>query len=267
MNLQSLRSEFLGICVGNSSTRLGTFAGGTLTDSHIAANSDPTAVAQMLDQALADLDRGGEPAAVIATVNPDQSSRIDAQLRGRLSNRLFHVEEDLPIPIGRQLDPEAIIGQDRLLNAAAAYEVLQQACVVVDAGTAITVDYIDGAGTYHGGAIAPGVRLMLEALHAGTAQLPRITWQKPREPIGHNTTEAIRTGIFHCLRGLVHEMVEQYATIAGAFPMVVVTGGDSPMLFKDDPLVDRRIPHLTLLGIGVTVRVATGNGPGRNGAP
>ena len=73
-----------------------------------------------------------------------------------------------------QLDPETITGVDRLLNAAAAYATLKQACVVVDAGTAVTVDFVDGHGTFHGGAIAPGARLQIDALHRGTDALPDV---------------------------------------------------------------------------------------------
>ena len=53
-----------------------------------------------------------------------------------------------------------MVGEDRLLNAAAAFDKLNQSCVVVDAGTALTIDYIDGKGTFHGGAIVPGAQLI-----------------------------------------------------------------------------------------------------------
>jgi type III pantothenate kinase len=142
------------------------------------------------------------------------------------------------------------------LNAAAAYDVLHQACVVVDAGTAMTVDFVDGEGTYHGGAIAPGAKMMLDALHGHTDQLPQVGWEKPLEPIGHNTAEAMRSGVFHGMRGMVRELVEQYAQISGAYPIVVVTGGDAQLLFDDYDLVDRIVPELVLRGIESTVRVA-----------
>src|SRR5699024_6071301 len=125
------------------------------------------------------------------------------------------IEHDINIPIGRQLDPEAIVGEDRLLNAAASYDVLKQACVVIDAGTAITVDFVDGQGTFHGGAIAPGAQSMLNTLADKTSQLPEVELKAPREYIGHNTTEAMRGGVFYCLRGMVRELVEHYAHQAG----------------------------------------------------
>ena len=143
-----------------------------------------------------------------------------------------------------------------MLNAAAAYDVLDQACVVVDAGTAITVDFVDGAGTFHGGAIAPGAQLQLDALNQRTAQLPEVDFDHPAEVIGHNTIEAMRCGVFYGLRGMVRELVEQFAEAHGQYPMVVATGGDANVLFREYDLVDRVVPDLTLMGIALTLRRA-----------
>jgi type III pantothenate kinase len=149
------------------------------------------------------------------------------------------------------------VGEDRLLNAAAAYGELKQACIVVDAGTALTVDFIDGAGTFHGGAIAPGARLMLDALHGQTAQLPEVELKPPAEPIGHSTVEAMRTAAFHGLRGMVRELVEKFAETVGQYPLVIATGGDAELLFKDYELIERIVPDLTLRGLAVTVAAHT----------
>ena len=146
------------------------------------------------------------------------------------------------------------MARDRLLNAAAAFDVLKQACVVVDAGTALTVDFVDGAGTFHGGAISPGGQLMLDSLHQRTALLPEVKFAKPDEAVGHNTTEAMLAGAFHGLRGTVRELVELFAEHAGTFPMVIATGGDAPLLFADYPLIDRVVPDLTLMGLAVALR-------------
>jgi type III pantothenate kinase len=145
------------------------------------------------------------------------------------------------------------VGEDRLLNAAGAYRVLQQACVVIDAGTAITVDFVDGAGTFHGGAIGPGAQMMLASLHQHTALLPEVEFEVPAEPIGHNTRQAMLSAVYYGLRGMVRELVEQYAQVAGAFPMVVATGGNADVLFQGFDLVDRIVPDLALLGIAATL--------------
>ena len=177
-------------------------------------------------------------------------------LANELKLPIYRVEKDWPIPVGRHLDPEAIVGDDRLLNAAGAYDVLEQSCVVVDAGTAVTVDYVDGAGTFHGGAIAPGAGLMLSCLHEGTAHLPKVPLARPEEAVGHNTTEAMRSGVYHGVRGLVRELAEHYAELAGAYPIVIATGGDAELLFHDFDLIERIEHELTLMGLAVTLRAA-----------
>ncbi len=248
--------NFLAICIGNTSTQLGTFVAGELTDRYTPANDDAPAMATGLQQAMAPLHDKPDAIVVVSSVQPAVCAQVCGQLAQQTKAQLFRVEQDMPIPIGRQLDAAANVGEDRLLNAAAAFDVLRQACVVVDAGTAITVDFVDGAGTYHGGAIAPGARLMLSAMHDRAAQLPEVQWQRPIEPIGHSTAEAMRSGVFHGLRGMLRELTEQYAEVAGSYPMVVATGGDALVLFDAYELVDRIVPDLALHGIEATVRVA-----------
>jgi type III pantothenate kinase len=89
-----------------------------------------------------------------------------------------------------------------------------------------------------------------------TALLPEVEFDRPSETVGHNTVEAMRTGVFSAITGMVYTLTERYAEVAGSFPLVVVTGGDGPLLFKDDPRVDRLVPDLTLLGIALTWRTA-----------
>ena len=243
------------ISVGNTRTRLGTFIDGQLAADRVVDNNLDM-FAQMLGEAHEPI-VGQEGACVLmASVNDTVARKVSARVQKTLNLPVHRVEQDLPIPIGRQLDPEAIVGDDRLLNAAAAYDVLKQACAVVDAGTAVTVDFVDGAGTFHGGAILPGVRAMLDALSRGTAQIPEVTAAKPAEPIGHNTVEAVRSGVYHGIRGAVRELVERFADAAGMYPTVVVTGGDAELLFEQDELIDRIVPDLTLRGIGLTLRTA-----------
>jgi type III pantothenate kinase len=161
----------------------------------------------------------------------------------------------VPVPIGQQLDPETITGVDRLLNAAAAFDRVKQACVIVDAGTAITIDFIDGQGTFHGGAIAPGAAMQLKALHEHTAALPDLSFRAPdNEPFGRNTAQAMYQGVFYGIRGMVQRLVEQYAQSFGAFPMVIATGGDAKVLFENDELIERIVPDLTLLGMAVAAQ-------------
>lgn len=248
--------HLLAITVGNTRTRFAIFDDGVMDGDDIIENVRYTQLTEKLRAAWQRIAEWPDAAVLLASVNPPLAERLEDFISEQLKARLQRVERDVPVPIGRQLDPEAMVGEDRLLNAAAAYDVLQQAVVVVDAGTAITVDFVDGVGTFHGGAIAPGAALMLSALHEHTAQLPQVTPARPPEPIGHNTVDAMRSGMYHGLRGMVKELLEQYAEVAGAYPMIVATGGDAALLFEGDELIDRIAPHLTLLGLAVTWKKA-----------
>jgi type III pantothenate kinase len=250
--------SIVAIEVGNTRTRLGRFEGRALHEVTSLPNADADAIVRAALERWDRIEHGEERAVVIASVNDPVADRIESDIEDRLSIDLYRVGRDLAVPIGESLDPETITGSDRLLAAAAAWDTLKQACVVVDAGTAVTVDFVDGAGTFHGGAIAPGARMQLQALHEHTAQLPQIEFARPdaREAFGRNTREAMLHGVYDGIRGLVWRLVEQYAQAYGAFPLVVATGGDAETLFGEDELVNRIVPDLTLLGIAVAARAA-----------
>ncbi len=147
------------------------------------------------------------------------------------------------------------MGDDRLLNALGAYARSKQACVIVDAGTAVTVDFVDGEGVFHGGAIAPGVKMMLDAMHERTAALPAVD-MKPEllpgaaeAPFGKTTAQAMVVGVVAAARGLAHSLIDRYAEFYHAYPRVIATGGDAALLFDNDDLVEHLVPDLTLIGL------------------
>src|SRR5262249_4626085 len=144
-----------------------------------------------------------------------------------------------------------LTGVDRVLNVAAAYEQMGNATVVVDAGTAITIDVCNDSGEFLGGAIAPGASLMLTALHEKTAKLPLVKLAKPDDAWGKDTEQAIRQGVYHGIRGMVKEIVENYATALGQWPDIIATGGDAKALFEGWELIHAVSPDLTLYGIAL----------------
>jgi type III pantothenate kinase len=169
---------------------------------------------------------------------------------------------DLPLSLPHALEPPLTVGHDRLLCGLGAFARSEQACIVIDAGTAITVDFVDGHGVFQGGAILPGLRMMLEALHRGTAALPQISFSpdllpRPGEPpYGKTTTRAIALGVVSAARGAAHRLIDSYAESYGAYPRVIATGGDAPLLFENDPLIDRIVPDLILMGMQTAYELA-----------
>lgn len=243
--------EIVAVAVGNTNTKFGLFRGHELRESGALPSHGTEALCRAI-VALADRmePSGAGQAVVIASVNSKAARPLREALAGATEKPIYQIGPDLPIPLRGRLDHEAMTGHDRALNALAAYEIMNQAVVVVDAGTAITVDFVDGEGVFHGGAIAPGVTTALKALHSATDALPEVPFVRPDpHPFGANTQQAMLNGVFYGARGLVRALLERYAEAYSGFPLVVATGGDAEMLFGDDELVDRVIPNLTLLGI------------------
>lgn len=236
--------------VGNTRLRLARWQDRQVVDARSFLN----------DEALPDLplfeDAG---ACVIATVHRAAADRLEQAIRAlRPEVEFYRVGRDLSIPVRCAVDDPRAVGHDRLLNALAAFDRAKQACVVVDAGTAVTVDFIDGEGTFQGGVIAPGVRMMLDALHQHTDALPRIDDETPDPaagPFGRNTAHAMRLGVRDALVGLVRSAVERFAESYGAFPQIIATGGDAPLL-EHAGIVEHFVPDLQLLGLGLCVERA-----------
>lgn len=195
---------------------------------------------------------GDARAVVLSSVNPAASGGIRDALTASLGVPVLEINRDVAIPLRHTLTDASTLGQDRALNALGAFARVQQACVVIDAGTAVTVDFVDGEGTFHGGMIVPGVQMMLDALHERTASLPALSFgdrPDPLEPFGKNTEGAMYQGVVAAVRGSVRFAAERYAEFYGAFAQVIATGGDAQALFGEDELVEAIVPGLTLMGI------------------
>jgi type III pantothenate kinase len=159
------------------------------------------------------------------------------------------------------VDTPETVGLDRLLNALAAKSRLPSGrpAVIVDAGSAVTVDLLNAEGEFAGGSIFPGLRLMAEALHDFTAQLPLVkATEHPTTVPARSTPTAIAAGIhWACVGGVVALIRELSMVAPSSEPFdVFVTGGDAAVIAPD--LTDRELyryhvePLLTLDGIRLT---------------
>ncbi|MBX3323569.1 MAG: type III pantothenate kinase [Phycisphaeraceae bacterium] len=246
--------QLLALCVGNTRTRAGLFHNQELAHVVVFPSRDPAEARTALARLLAD--HRAQPTVVMASVNdPDAATigQIASEVAG--SPHIGRIGRDVPIPLQYELDDGSTVGQDRWLNALAAYNRTKQACVVIDIGTAITIDFIDGAGVFRGGVIAPGLNMMLDALHRGTAALPAIAFTMPeieRGTLGRDTAHAMQLGVLAAARGLVRVQLEACAEVYGAYPQVIATGGDMAVL-EADGFVEHFVPDLQLLGVSACV--------------
>ena len=236
---------------GNSRLAIGVFQAGELKYSARIPHAERAQWAEKITEAwgmIKDLD---EPSIAGASVNPGVLESLEHVVHQTTGQRIEWVGRDLDLPIKVLTTEPAATGVDRVLNVAAAYEQMGKACVVVDAGSAITINLCNDAGEFIGGAIAPGVSMMLDSLNEKTAKLPRVEFDIPEGPYGRDTTQAIRQGVFHGVRGMVRELVENYATELGTWPDLIATGGDAAKLFDGWELVHAISPDLTLYGIAL----------------
>ncbi len=239
------------LSLGNTRLAIGVFAEGSLDYVTRVANDAQADWEAKLAEAWGKIKGRPNAAVAAASVNPPLVDAVERAARAATGRDVNWVGRDLELPINVLTDEPAETGVDRVLNVAAAYEQIGKPCVVVDAGTAITIDVCNEKGEFLGGAIAPGVAMMLDTLHEKTAKLPRVEFEPPLGPIGKNTREAIAHGIYHGVRGMVKEIVENYATELGVWPDIIATGGDAPALFDGWELVHAVSPDLTLYGIAL----------------
>jgi type III pantothenate kinase len=137
-----------------------------------------------------------------------------------------------PFPFFNGYETPQTLGIDRMVLAAGAiFQFPSQNRLVIDAGTCVTFDFIDDKNKYHGGAIAPGLRLRYESLHNFTAKLPLLTLESPKNLIGKSTSESIHSGV---VNGLVYEIdgfIDEYRARYSNF-IIILTGGDTDFLAK-----------------------------------
>ena len=161
---------------------------------------------------------------------------------------------DLPLEV--RLERPDMVGIDRLLDALAAKHLRQtdRPAVVVDIGSAITIDLIDADGAFLGGSILPGIEMSARALHEYTDLLPKIDMVELNTPppaLGTSTTPAMRSGLFWGTVGAVRQLTEKLAAEAGGDAEVFLTGGAGEILAQLLGTHARHVPQLTLIGIAL----------------
>ena len=186
---------------------------------------------------------------VVTGVHPPRRDSLVEWLRRRGADvRLIDSARQLPLHI--LVDYPDKVGIDRLLNAVAAnaHKRLDAPAVIIDAGTAVTVDLVDANGAFRGGAIMPGLRLMAEALHDHTALLPLIDLPRTIPPLpGTSTPAAMAAGVFWAWAGGIRALVNEYA-VQWQNPDDFITGGDGPLLTQTH-FGGISWPEMTLEGI------------------
>ena len=153
------------------------------------------------------------------------------------------------LPISVRVDEGAVVGADRLANAAGAFSEYGGNLIVVDFGTATNFDIVGNDGAYEGGVIAPGVYLSLKALHDEAAALPHIDISRPLGAVGKNTVECMKAGIYFGYVGLIKEICQKIKLEKDQDFKVVATGGLSSFFNNEEGLFNILDLELTIKGL------------------
>ena len=219
-------NDLLAITLGNSSVVMATM---TREAEILDARGEGLARLEGLFAEFVPAPQVRQAPIIVASVNPAALARLRAVAPAAGPAAPKAARDDFPIPIATDVDEPEKVGVDRLLAALAAYRLTGSACVVVDCGTAVTVDAVDAGGTFLGGAIFPGRDMMARALAEGAAQLPKVAIGPAESVIGRNTEEAIRAGIVHGSDGALAALIAGAQAVAGQGATVILTGGDAPL--------------------------------------
>ena len=223
--------KFLAVDQGNTLLKLTLFEG-----------SEPVESCRFSADAIEDL------FSVVERWNPDCGafcsvgkidSRMVESLRLALEGRLLLLSRSTKLPVKIDYATPATLGLDRVALAAGVASIYKgESVMVVDAGTAVTLDVVDSDSTFRGGRISPGMRLRFESLHSHTSALPLLNDEGEIPVLGESTVSSIRSGV---VMGLADEIVETFRQYKNKFgcSRVALTGGDAGVIAS---CMNSRIP-------------------------
>jgi type III pantothenate kinase len=246
--------QLIAVDIGNTSTRFGLF--------DRLGGSEPPAARNVLATAT----RGITSQRLLGRLPPEPCTwRIASVCRGAQQRLAAWVQRNRPaddyrllthqdMPLAIEVDFPERVGLDRLAAAVAANRLRSphRCAVVIDAGTALTVDLVGATGAFLGGVILPGFAIAARALANETDLLPMIRFSTSGQPppvVGKSTEAAIRSGLYWGSLGAVRELVDRMSRQLQSDPEIFVTGGDAVALATQLGASARFVPDLVLIGI------------------
>lgn len=222
------------------------------TDPRRTADEYAVWLSQLLS--LEGYDRKHVTGVILSTVVPRATHNLQV-----LAQKYFQTDAMVagqpPVEWGMAIDvqePQSL-GADRAVNALAAHALHDGDLIVIDFGTATTLDWIDFRGAYKGGVIAPGINLSLDALVAAAAKLPRIAIEAPTDStvIGRDTVSQMQIGIYWGYIAMIEGLVSRMKAEVGRPVTVVATGGLAVLFEERTPIFDVIEPDLTIQGLAM----------------
>jgi type III pantothenate kinase len=185
---------------------------------------------------------------IISSVVPNLNRKVIAAISAFCKVPLiidYHMAKGLSFDVPH---PE-MIGTDRIVNVLAGFTLFNKPVAIIDFGTATTITVAGRQANFMGGAIMPGLDIMIKSLTCGTAKLPMVSLSRPRSVTGRDTASAITAGVIHGTAGAVDRIVGEIEKECHTKLRMILTGGRaafvSPFLKKDHALE----PHLIFEGM------------------
>jgi type III pantothenate kinase len=244
--------------IGNTQTVLGLFEGDDLrgqwriaTEAHRTSDELAVVFAGLL--ALRGL-RLEEVSALIASSVVPALARSYRDLAAEIFEVPFYpVDAQMETGLKNRYDDPGSVGADRIVNAVAAGRHYGYPAIIVDIGTATTVEAVDGDGCYLGGAILTGLYVSLDALVSRTAKLPSVDLEEgPPRVIATNTPDSIRSGFIYGYAGAVDALIRRSREELGEDGIrVIATGGPAGVIVPHCREIEEFDPDLTLKGLRI----------------
>ncbi|SHG44535.1 type III pantothenate kinase [Thermosyntropha lipolytica DSM 11003] len=250
--------------IGNTNMVIGVYAGEKLI-THWRLRTDTLRTADeygMLIMALFEhshLKMSGVSAVVISSVVPTLMLEMETMCRKYFSVKPLVVEPGIKTGLAIKYENPREVGADRVVNAVAAFHKYGGPLIIIDFGTATTFCAVSEKAEYLGGAIAPGIRISMEALVARAAKLPRVELVKPKNVIARNTVASMQAGIIYGFVGQVEGIVRRMKAEMEGNPKVVATGGLAGVIAGETEVIDVVDEFLTLEGLRLIYELNRGH--------
>ena len=162
---------------------------------------------------------------IISSVVPPVFNSVRTGVIKVIKKQPMVVGPGLKTGLNIHVDVPSQVGSDRIVIAVAALAEYQAPLILMDLGTATTIEVVEPDNVYMGGVIFPGVRLSLDALTSRAAQLPGISLEKPKNVIGKNTVDCMRSGMMYGTAAMIDGLIERIEEELGYSATLVATGG------------------------------------------
>ena len=162
---------------------------------------------------------------IISSVVPPVFNSVRTGVIEVIGKQSMVVGPGLKTGLNIHMDVPSQVGSDRIVIAVAALAEYQAPLILMDLGTATTIEVVEPENHYMGGIIFPGVKLSLDALTSRAAQLPGISLDKPKHVIGKNTVDSMRSGMLYGTAAMIDGLIERMEEELGHSSTLIATGG------------------------------------------